>query len=84
MKSDTLPTPPEIGRVQIAAGWASHGCCVVFVLCRPERRKEKRGWAWVTESTMSGERGKAKKKLKISISNTFRIYSLTILVILYL
>jgi hypothetical protein len=30
----------------------SHGCCVVFVLCRPERRKEKRGWAWVAgEST---------------------------------
>jgi hypothetical protein len=31
-------------RVQIPAEWASHGCCVVFVLYRPERRKEKRGW----------------------------------------
>jgi hypothetical protein len=42
----------EVGRFQIPAGWASHGCCVVFVLCRPERRKEKRGWAWVSgEST---------------------------------
>jgi hypothetical protein len=27
------------------AGWASHGCCVVFVLCCPERRREgRRGW----------------------------------------
>jgi hypothetical protein len=41
----------EVGRVQIPAGWATHGCCVVFVLCRPERRKEKRGWAWVAEES---------------------------------
>jgi hypothetical protein len=34
----------EVGRVQIPAEWAFHGCCVVFVLYRPERRKEKRGW----------------------------------------
>jgi hypothetical protein len=36
------------------AGWASHGCCVVFVLCCPE--KEKRGWAWVTGESTSEPR----------------------------
>jgi hypothetical protein len=34
------------------AGWASHECCVVFVLCCPERKKEKRGRVGV------GDRGK--------------------------
>jgi hypothetical protein len=33
----------EVGRVQIPVGWATHGCRVVRVLCRPERRKERRG-----------------------------------------
>jgi hypothetical protein len=43
---------PKVGRVQIPAVCATHGCRVVFVLCRPERRKERRGWAWVAgEST---------------------------------
>jgi hypothetical protein len=37
----------EVGRVQVPAGWATHGCGVVCVLCRLERRKERRGWAWV-------------------------------------
>jgi hypothetical protein len=32
----------RVGRVQIPA---VHGCRVVCVLCRPERRKERRGWA---------------------------------------
>ncbi|KAJ3619939.1 hypothetical protein MTP99_003942 [Tenebrio molitor] len=42
----------EVGRVQIPAGWVIHGCRVVLVLCRPERRKERKRWAWVTgEST---------------------------------
>jgi hypothetical protein len=30
----TLFRPPrEVGRVRIPAGWATHGCCVVCVLC---------------------------------------------------
>jgi hypothetical protein len=42
-RATLFPHHREIGRVQIPAGWASHGCCVVvFVLCRPERRKENR------------------------------------------
>jgi hypothetical protein len=53
-KSDTLPIPP---RGQQGSNPRPDGppmdvaCCILFVLCRPEKGEE-RGWAWVAgEST---------------------------------
>jgi hypothetical protein len=52
---------PKVGRVQIPAVCA-HGCRVVFVLCRPERRKERRGCAWVTGESAPELRRTTKEK----------------------
>ncbi|KAJ3616786.1 hypothetical protein MTP99_011325 [Tenebrio molitor] len=62
----TLFRPPPRGRQGSPAGWATYGCRVVCVLCRPERRKERRGWAWVAgESTPEPHRTtKGKKREK--------------------
>jgi hypothetical protein len=45
------------------AGWASHGCCVVFVLCCPERRREGgRGWPGKVPRSPAAHKEKREEK----------------------
>jgi hypothetical protein len=43
------------------ARWASHGCCVVFVLCRKEKRG-RRGWPGKVPRSPAAHKEKERKK----------------------